>query len=276
VNSTLPEASPLAAFMLLGLFLSAGWLLAPQSRPAWIRPRAEWAIGAVSGAVIAATLSAAAWVSCAIWLPLMVAIAGSGRRRRVAVGIGALCAVAILALITLSRTSGGGPSGFLDNQRYVRAGYWIAGLKMVAAHPLGVGVGNYAFYYPLHAPLSSDYEYQVGIADAHNLFLDAAAETGIAGVVLLVAFVGTLVFTGIRGAARGVRAGQAEALGLALAAALGAELTMHLTFSYAYYPFEWVVAGLVGSIPAILVGPGAHARARSAETREDVSSAGAP
>jgi O-antigen ligase len=136
----------------------------------------------------------------------------------------------------------------------VREGFWKAAVAMAKDHPFGVGVGNFPFYYPLYAPLSGNYEYHIAISDSHNLFLDAAAETGVIGLMLLVGFFATLVYSGIRSVASAHSSAddRVRDVGLALAAALGAGILMHLTFSYAYYPFEWVIAALVGSLPRVV------------------------
>jgi O-antigen ligase len=134
----------------------------------------------------------------------------------------------------------------IDSETYIRVGYWIAAIQTAAHHPLGVGVGNFPFYYPQFAPLSVKYEYFSRIADAHNLFLEAAAETGIVGGLLFLGFVVGLLGRGVRLAAKAEPALRAVFLGLAAAYATGA--LMHLTYSYFYYPFEWVLAGLLGAI----------------------------
>lgn len=254
-SSTLTEASPLAQFMLTSLFLGVAWLRSPGSRPAWIPARAVAILAALTGAVVAATLSFAAWVSASLWGPLVIVMAGRTGRRRIAIGLAVAVVVVIVVVLPFARTGGGNLSGAIASQRYVRAGYWITGAHVAVDHPFGVGVGNFPFYYPLYAPLSDRYEYQVAVADAHNVFLDAAAETGVVGFLLWTGFFVALIVAGLRAA---IRAGASRAAGglpnmaLALSASLAAGATMHLTYSYAYYPFEWVLAGMVGTLPTLL------------------------
>jgi O-antigen ligase len=189
-------------------------------------------------------------------------LALSGRRWRWRIGLAsaALLLVAVLVVVPHYRSNTGtaGATGgdVIRAQRYVREGYWIAALESVRHHPLGVGVGNFPFYYPLYAPLDLSYEYQVGLSDAHNLFLDVAAETGVVGLVLLAAFFLSLLYGGFRSSLAGAwtraRGDPLANIGLALTAALAGGLLMQLTYSYSYYPFVWVLAGVAGSLPLVL------------------------
>jgi O-antigen ligase len=130
----------------------------------------------------------------------------------------------------------------------VRVGYWDASLNIASVHPLGVGVGNYTFYYPRYAPISGRYEFYPGVADSHSWYLDALAETGFLGAALLVVFAFGLPIAALR---RRAADGDDHHLVRALAISWLAVAIMHLSYSYFYYPFEWVLAGLVGSAIAL-------------------------
>ena len=80
-----------------------------------------------------------------------------------------------------------GDSDFAITQRIA---FWVAGARMVADRPLtGVGAGNFDESYP---------DYNIGIwgeslGHAHNLYLNLAAETGLIGAGLFVAFLAGVV-----------------------------------------------------------------------------------
>jgi O-antigen ligase len=260
VNSTLTEAAPLAQFMLIGLLLGLAWLRGGEARPAWMTARTAAALCVAAAVIMGATLSIAAWVACSLLAPLVLAL--SARRWRWRIGLGAVATLLVVVLVVVPHfrsnmgVAANAGGDVVRAQRYVREGYWIAALESVRHHPLGVGVGNFPFYYPLYAPLDPRYEYQVGLADAHNLFLDVAAETGVAGFALFAAFFLALLYAGFRSVLAGARArARSDPLpniGLAATAALAGGLLMQLTYSYAYYPFVWVLAAIVGSLPLVL------------------------
>jgi O-antigen ligase len=61
-----------------------------------------------------------------------------------------------------------------------RLAHWQAALDMARAHPwLGVGIGNYAAAYPQYALLN----WPLSLGHAHNIYLNALAETGSVGLL---------------------------------------------------------------------------------------------
>jgi len=248
INSTLPEASPLAQFAAIALLVGVAWLAAGGRA----RQVPRWVAGGVAcgGALlVAATLSKAAFVAIGCCLPAMLFVLARGCRARVAIAVAGILGFALVSLAVVA-LRGADLGAALRSEESLRAGYWRAAAEIVERHPLGVGVGNYTFHYPLYAPLSRDYEYFVGIADAHNLYLEAFAETGVLGGLLLVAFVVTLLVRGIA-LARDIEDRVLQATLLALTFAFAVGVLMHLTSSFFYYPFEWVLAGAVGSGAAV-------------------------
>jgi O-antigen ligase len=253
VNGTLSEASPLAQFSAIALCLGTAWLVAGARRPTWLNRRVALLSTAGGAAIVFATLSKSGWVACAIWVSILAAmLPGARRRARIAlVGLAALLTLS-LAAVSLSQSvaSFSGQRG-ASAESYVRVGYWIAAADMARENPFGVGVGNYAFHFPIYAPLSWHYEYQPRLADAHSTYLEAVAETGIVGGALFLAFVASLMLQALR-AVRGLQDAFLASTTWGVAAAFGVGATMHLTYSYFYFPFEWTLAGLLGSIPAVL------------------------
>jgi O-antigen ligase len=255
INSTLTEAPPLAQYVLTGLFLGIAWLCSPAARPRWMSLPGTGLLVAGTAAVVGFSLSVAAWIACALYAPVVLALSARRWRGRIALAAGAVLVLVVLVVLPRYRGGDAGAADIVHSQRYVREGFWTAALHAASDHPFGVGVGNFPFYYPLYAPLAGRYEYQVGLADAHNVFLDVAAETGIAGLVLFVGFFAALFYAGIRyavAAGRRMAGGAMPNIAIALTASLAAGATMHLTYSYPYYPFEWVLAGIVGSVPVLL------------------------
>jgi hypothetical protein len=263
-NSTLPEASALAQFAIIPLFLGAGWA-SSRPLPRWLPPQAPLLIGLAGATAVVATLSKIGLIATAVWLPLLLLRTARRRRRSWVFAVAVLAAlVAAVGGVMAARAASQSITGtaLIANERYVRTGYWIAAARMSADHPLGVGVGNFPFYYPEYAPLSLRYEYLSELADAHNLFLEAAAETGLVGGMLLLAFVVTVVVQGLLSAGRAPQNDDLPTTGTALAFAFAAGATMHLTYSYVYYPFEWVVAGLVATLPSLAVAARNQVRTR--------------
>jgi O-antigen ligase len=74
-----------------------------------------------------------------------------------------------------------------------RLAHWIAGLRMYAAHPvLGVGIGNYPDAY-------SQYYVTIfvnSLGQAHNYYINIAAETGTIGLIIYLLFVLAMLWAG--------------------------------------------------------------------------------
>jgi len=73
----------------------------------------------------------------------------------------------------------------LDSSSQVRLVVWQAGLKMIKDYPFGVGYGVFPFY--LHY-----YSDVVKFRAAHNTYLELCAETGIAGLLSFLFFLGCI------------------------------------------------------------------------------------
>lgn len=77
--------------------------------------------------------------------------------------------------------------GLMDESAYLRIAWLRAGLREVAAHPLGVGYGRNAFG---HAMVQ---RYGEGHGHSHSSVLDFLLGAGIPGLVLWFAFLGTVM-----------------------------------------------------------------------------------
>lgn len=245
INGTLPEASPFASFAFIALAVSAAVLLVGERR--FMRRSAAIGLSALGLLILLATLSKAAIGACLITLPLLLTLRGRARsviRRRLMIALTGVC-LALLTLGAIAVRQPGAlshPTSLAAGERYVRVGYWEAALNIAAAHPLGVGVGNYTFYYPRYAPVSPKYEFYPVVADSHSWYLEALAETGILGGICFALFALGLPFFALR---HGTRDGEQRHLVRALAISWLAIALMHITYSYFYYPFEWVLASLL-------------------------------
>jgi O-antigen ligase len=74
-----------------------------------------------------------------------------------------------------------------------RLAHWIAGLHMYQAHPLlGVGIGNYPDAYPAYAVTI----FVNSLGQAHNYYINIAAETGTIGLAVYLFFVASMLIAG--------------------------------------------------------------------------------
>ncbi|HLY32635.1 MAG TPA: O-antigen ligase family protein, partial [Ktedonobacterales bacterium] len=76
-----------------------------------------------------------------------------------------------------------------------RLAHWVAGIRMFLAHPLlGVGAGNYnAAYAHYTIPCWPE-----PLGHAHNYYINAAAETGLLGLLTFLALMGASLYLGWR------------------------------------------------------------------------------
>lgn len=104
------------------------------------------------------------------------------------------------ALLRPLRLEGISPDAPVTNANFStmeRLAHWIAGLRMFAAHPLlGVGAGNYDAAYPRYAFNPSVWPEALG--HAHNYYINAAAETGLLGLLAFLVVAGAALTAGWR------------------------------------------------------------------------------
>lgn len=76
-----------------------------------------------------------------------------------------------------------------------RLAHWIAGIRMYQAHPLlGVGIGNYPDAYPNYFVTI----FVNSLGQAHNYYINIAAETGTIGLVVYLCFIAAMLVAGGR------------------------------------------------------------------------------
>lgn len=153
---------------------------------------------AVSLAAIVASFSRGAWLGITAAIVIMLVIAD----RRAAVAVGA--AVVILVLGTLAGGSKFAPAALQDRFHQLesqvrlfnsndvqitdanfaaveRMAHWQTGLNMFNAHPFtGIGIGNFDARY---SQFIANPNFIIAEGHAHNYYINAAAETGIVGLI---------------------------------------------------------------------------------------------
>ncbi len=231
VPSTLPDYNATGAAMALGLFPAIA--LAREARGA-----RRVALTAVSALLLAGLLlsgSRGAWLAAfaAAAAALAGALgsrhgAGPRERRRLALGAVLALGVAFASIMAWPGDVGGllrrraatlvDPSASLDAVRAGRVGFWMAGVRMAVAHPLaGVGPGRA----PARFEEFRDPAFPVAAENVHNYFLQAIAENGLPGGLLVLWPLVPLAFV----------AGRLLATGAALSSPLAALAPGLLAFS---------------------------------------------
>ena len=164
-------ANALGILVAIGLVIAIGLLLGERRR---------YVIGLIVAAVIvlavtlALTASRGAWLALGCGLIALLVLQPRQKPRRLGrrwLAIGAATFVAGSMLATLAFKPGIG----------VRSAYWRAAMSDARAHPLiGSGAGSFDDYWNRHRTVD------VGVQDAHSLYLETLAELGLVGFVLLV------------------------------------------------------------------------------------------
>lgn len=120
------------------------------------------------------------------------------------------------------------PTGRIDDHNFGRASLWIAGIRMFEAHPwTGIGAGEYDYHYREFTPVWYD---RFPLGQAHNGWLQMAAQAGLAGIV---AFSGWVIasLVALVGAMRRSTGSVARALALGALAVMVA-FTVHSLVDY--------------------------------------------
>ena len=213
-HSTFEDPNVLAAYLILGLggILGFAWFCRTAAQPVglWLS-----VLGLLGGAALYTTVSRSAWVGLPLAVILIAAfaprtwVAASVHGRRY-VRVGAMaCLVGVLVIVgtvVITRVFvPTNPAGFqpasplqaafrtldptvaLTDVFSSRLSWWGAAARMFADQPLvGVGLGRYPRLVPEYAGAGVPPE------NAHNVFLQILAETGLIGFAGLVLLVGTV------------------------------------------------------------------------------------
>jgi O-antigen ligase len=167
------SVAPLTALLIP--FLYAGVLFGRRSLSAY-RLVCGLFVLCLVGVVL--TFSRECWL-LAFWGLLLVSV--SWIRSRATPFVALVTIVALVIVVVLTGTVGLVQQFYNPDEVYglERIYYYITALQLFASHPLlGVGAGNYQFF-------DRSYEGEAAGGIAHNQWLTVAAETGIAGLAML-------------------------------------------------------------------------------------------
>ncbi len=207
---------------LISLLLSAGCLIVTWTRGAWLGALAATVFFLMlhsRGSLVALGCSPLAAAGIIPWLPAGI------RSRFASIGNAA------------------------DSSSRYRLNTWKSVLRMIRAHPYGIGSGEQTFHAVYGQFAVSGTE---SVMHAHNLVLQMTAEHGVVGTILFLWIIGALFrrFFAIR-CANSEKTDRSLTLGFA--SALVALLTMGLFDCLWYQPtmfylFFWICAGMGGEI----------------------------
>ena len=217
----------------------------------------SWTAAAVGGGLLLAAL----WLTgtrSALLAGIVVAAGASvyaltrGRRRRItwrsAVAIVIACGmvVAVLGLGFYMRTAALEAASLTQFSLPVRVLMWRAALRTLAAQPVfGVGIGQFQYRVAEFDP-NAALPANVGLSrfNAHNQFLETAAELGVTGGVLFVAMFAAILWR----AWKAFRTSHDPALGGAIAGVVAFLITclagQPLLYNLVAFPF-WMVLGVL-------------------------------
>ena len=145
-----------------------------------------------------------------------------------------------------SSATGGGH--FISSSGTGRSQFWGQAIEAFDSEPvIGIGAGNYELWWNQHHSID------VITIDAHSLYLQTLAELGIIGLLLLLGFLGTVLYAGWRGVGRRPDVGEggevmAAALAVFLAGLISAALDWTWQLPAAFAPV--IVAAALLSGPA--------------------------
>lgn len=242
VVATLPYANPSDFAFILATTLPLSFWLLGDAAPRWRVP-----IFGVIGLIAAATvlsLSRGTIVGLAAGLVWMVIV--DRRHIRLVLG-GGVIALAVALLVIRSD-----PSRFktailykekvADYNVTTRYDAWSAAAQLAVEKPIGVGPGNFRFYYnELTGRPAGTHNLYV----AHNAYLDMAAELGIGGMILFLLYLGMAMSRLTVAARRGYGPpGYASALRVSLIIAIVSAVFV----SEQYYAPFWLLGGLATAI----------------------------
>lgn len=250
VFSTLGNPNVLAAFLIMIVGLTAGWILDVRGR--WPR-LALLGLLSVSVLCVLLTYSRGAWLTLGVMALVMAAAwkHWTWRMAAIAAVVVALVGVAAQDAFMARLLSIRGMFHSADSSVALRWALWESTLAMIEEHPwLGLGWGSYRFVYP-------EYDFFVQNPDViiyhgHNTLLSLAAEIGIPGMICFAMAWATAACRTLLAMHRTDRPKKGPYLGLALAL-LGMaafSLTDHVLFNIQVTAVFWVLLALASVAPA--------------------------
>jgi O-antigen ligase len=241
-----------ASYFGMMLFVAAG-MAARKKAPL----HALWAAGAgmqVAGLWLAASRTGSAVVVLGVAAAVVFALTATWRPRMRGTAIAAMLVLVVAGGMARAWTLRADPGASFRQQ------FFATSFRMIADRPvLGLGVGRY--YEESALFLSPEMAWTYAFQNAHNYFLQVAAEIGLVGVALLLAVLGLVVFRAMRAISR--RPGDMRLLGCAVG--VGVMLTTWLTghpllLPEVAFPF-WILLGLLAGLSgSVLIATGELSR----------------
>jgi O-antigen ligase len=217
--------------------------------------RERWAMiaGGLAAFIFAialvATLSRSAWIGSLVALITLIILVP--HRRRVLASIGAFI-VALVLIVGLAGPIGarlGSQSGDGPFQTFTsRVPIWKAGWDMFLHHPiLGIGINNFSNFI-------GSYDPELDVNQAHNLFVNIAAERGLLGIATFLVVL-IMLFVTVAVAIRKAPDFPHRVLVAGMMAGLVGFL-VHSLFDVSYYDYKvllllWLVVSTVACLPSI-------------------------
>ena len=246
------DSNAAASYFGMMLFVALG--MAARAHPA---ARVVWLLAATAQ-LVAVDLTASRTGEAVVVLVLVFGIVSAltwrwrpGPRRAALVGMLAIVLVGGLARTWMLRE---------DPGARFRRQFYSTSLRMIEARPMtGIGVGRYYDDSMLYLPAETSWTY--AFQNAHNYFLQVAAESGLVGLALLLALVGVIIWRSGRAILRSPRDMRLLGCTLGAAAMLMTWLTGHpMLLPEIALPF-WMVLGLVAALSgSVLIGTGEISR----------------
>lgn len=219
-----------------------------------MRWRWGWLISAIGvlifGVALVATLSRGGWLGFIAGVGTMTLLMPGRRRTILAVGGGVIALLLVAGLAGPVAARLGSSAGASPLQTFAdRIPIWSAAWSMFTQHPIfGIGVNNFG-------NLISAYDPSLDVNQAHDLFLNIAAERGLIGLASFGIFLVVLFRTSL-GAVRSAPDIWYRILAAGVTASFGAFMADSL-FDVAYYDYKilllfWLLAGIAASLPRLL------------------------
>jgi O-antigen ligase len=194
----LGNSNDVADLLVIAMVCCVGLLVASPLR--WTRTTAMLALLLVTAGLFL-TAALTALVAGSLSIAVMSAVGFRNRKRSFLLAGGTVITAAVIVVASMSARAGELTPGKIDSILKGRLIAYSTALAMGADHPLfGVGPGRYGsefFEYQLIVRARFDLPFQsfstrISYGEAHNDFLQAFAETGFVGLLLLLALLATL------------------------------------------------------------------------------------
>ncbi len=241
-----PNALGAAILLFLPLSLVAlAWPTSPGVKAVVLR-RVGAAFLVWGGAVLVVSQSRSAWLGAGVEVLLFTALFAARAPRRLVAALGAVSLVVLIAggvwFATQGVTVVDSPS--IQHRVDDRLEIWRQGSELLRRSPMGgIGFGQFEHHYVALRKVGPGFS----IGHSHNVFLQAALDTGLIGAAAYAALIGVLLATACRvangldgparlaGAAGGLALLGVHVFGLTDAVALGATIGV----------FQWVASGFI-------------------------------